>query len=107
MPASVEDLTFKRMPELGPPPDMITDDLPTNMYYLDDSFGPAAGLREICDDDLDEFDTDDMSAPGSDDPNVISRAGGETIKILDSKGLEIVEDYFLNIPAETNVRPSE
>jgi len=95
------------MPEVGSAPDMINDDLPTNRYYLDDSFGPAAGLREICDDDLDEFDTEDTTASDSNDPSIVSRVGGETIKILDIKGLETVDDYFLNIPAEANTRPSE
>lgn len=105
--ASVEDLTFKRMPEVGPAPDMINDDLPTNMYYLDGSFGPAAGLREIVDDDLDGFETGDVIDTDSDDPSLISKIGGETIKILDVKGLEAVDDYFLNIPPEKTSRPSE
>lgn len=86
---------------------MIDDDLPTNMYYLDDSFGPAAGLREIRDDDLEEFDSEDITTPEFDDPSVISKVGGETIKILDYKGLDVVDDYFLNIPIDTNSRPSE
>ena len=107
IPASIEDLTFKRMPEVGPAPDMINDDLPTNMYYLDGSFGPAAGLREIRDDDLDEFDTEDITAPESNDLSIISRVSGETIKILDAKGLEAVDDYFLNTPVDANSRPSE
>lgn len=100
--ASVEDLQFKKVPEIGPAPDMIYDDLPTNMYYLDDSFGPAGGLREITDDDLDDFDNDDVAADQSEemDPSVISRVGGETIKLLDPAGLEMVEDYFLTIPPD-------
>ncbi len=104
--ASVEDLTFKRMPEVGAAPDMISDDLPTNMYYLDDSFGTAAGLREICDDDLEDFDDEEIPAQSSGDSNVISRAGGETIKIFDPNGLDVVEDYFLTVPPEANNRSS-
>lgn len=104
--ASVDDLTFKRMPEIGPAPDMINDDLPTNMYYLDDSFGAAAGLREICDDDLEDFNDEEIPAQNSGDPNVISRVGGETIKIFDPNGLAVIEDYFLTIPPEANNRSS-
>jgi autophagy-related protein 2 len=74
--ASVEDLTFKRMPEVDLAPDMIDDDLPTNMYYLDGSFGPAAGLREICDEDLDESDTEDITALESNDPSIIEHSNG-------------------------------
>jgi autophagy-related protein 2 len=95
------------MPEIGSAADMINDDLPTNMYYLDESFGPAAGLREIRDDDLDEFDTEDIDVLDSNDPSIISRVGGETIKILDANGLDAVDDYFVNIPAETINRSSE
>ena len=102
----MEDLTFKRMPEVGPAPDMINDDLPTNMYYLDGSFGTAAGLREIVDDDLDEFETRDVIVTDPDRPSLISRIGGETIKILDVKGLETIDDYFLNIPPEETSRSS-
>ena len=56
LPASVEDLAFKVIPEIGPSGDLIQDDLPTNLDYLDESFGSAAGLRELRDEDLDEFD---------------------------------------------------
>ena len=59
-PASVEDLAFKKMPEVGPAPDMIFDDLPTNLDYLDESFGAAAGLRELVDEDLDQFSDDEI-----------------------------------------------
>ena len=103
----MDDLTFKRMPEIGPAPDMIYDDLPTNVYYLDDSFGAAAGLREIRDDDVDDFEKEEIAAQASDDPTIISRVGGETIKILDPHGLDIVEDYFLSIPPETTSHSSE
>lgn len=89
------------MPEIGPAPDMINDDLPTNVYYLDDSFGAAAGLREIRDDDLDDFENEKIASQASDDLTIVSRVGGETIKILDPQGLDIVEDYFLDIPPET------
>lgn len=80
---------------------MIYDDLPTNLDYLDESFGTAAGLREMVDEDLDEFDDKEIeNTTSSNDPNVVSNIGGETIKIFDTQGLQIVEDYFLTIPPE-------
>lgn len=94
------------MPEIGPAPDMINDDLPTNIYYLDDSFGAAAGLREIRDDDLEDFGDEEIPAQSSGDPNVVSRVGGETIKIFDPNGLGVIEDYFLTISPEANNRSS-
>jgi len=104
LPASVEDLAFKVTPEIGPSGDLIQDDLPTNLDYLDESFGSAAGLRELRDEDLDEFDDDDERGTRGtdDDPSTVSKIGGETIKIFESDGLEAVEGYFLSIPPDTS-----
>jgi autophagy-related protein 2 len=104
LPASVEDLAFKVIPEIGPSGDLIQDDLPTNLDYLDESFGSAAGLRELRDEDLDEFDDDDERGTQGidDDPSTVSKIGGETIKIFESDGLEAVEGYFLSIPPDTS-----
>ncbi|KAF7304826.1 GP-PDE domain-containing protein [Mycena kentingensis (nom. inval.)] len=98
---SVDDLAFKRVPEVGPPPDMINDDLPTNMDYLDDSFGAAAGLRELRDEDLDDFDVDDAPIDATNSPGLVSKVGGETIKMLRPEGLKIVEHHFNTLPPET------
>ncbi|KAG6814394.1 hypothetical protein H0H92_010980 [Tricholoma furcatifolium] len=101
--ASVDDTAFRRIPEVGPPPDMIYDDLPTNMDYLDESFGAAAGLRELRDDDLDEFEVDEPQPPDhtdivTDGTGVVSRVGGETIKLLHPEGIKVVENFFDTIP---------
>ncbi|KAJ7449880.1 hypothetical protein FB451DRAFT_1052586 [Mycena latifolia] len=103
--ASVDDLAFKRVPEVGPPPDMINDDLPTNMDYLDESFGAAAGLRELRDEDLDDFDVDDnldRTSTTSGAPGIVSKVGGETVKMLRPEGLHIVEHHFDNLPPDTS-----
>ncbi|CAA7271644.1 unnamed protein product [Cyclocybe aegerita] len=106
--SSVEDLRFTRPPEIGHAPDMIYDDLPTNPDYLDESFGAAAGLREILDEDLDDFDDQDIRYPtGVSDPSTISNIGGETVKVFDAQGLKVIEDYFLTIPPDTSTRPSD
>ena len=96
--ASIEELAFKRMPEVGPAPDMIIDDLPTNLEYLDVSFGAAAGLRELSDDDLEEFEVEE---PGSETPfaagnvtGVVSKVGGETVKMLRVDGIRVVDNFF-------------
>ncbi|KAJ7285766.1 hypothetical protein C8J57DRAFT_1168465 [Mycena rebaudengoi] len=106
--ASVDDLAFKRVPEVGPAPDMINDDLPTNMDYLDESFGAAAGVQELRDDDLDDFDIGDSagrdSVPvGRTQPRgIVSKVGGETIKMLRPDGLRITENYFDTLPPDTS-----
>lgn len=76
---------------------MINDDLPKNPDYLDESFGAAAGLREL---DDDEFDESDDHSPTTfdndldDDEGNTSTYGGETIRMLRPEGLQIVEHYF-------------
>jgi autophagy-related protein 2 len=102
------------VPEVGPPPDLISDDLPTNLDYLDASFGTAAGLRELRDDDLDEFDLDDKAdleripySIGGPQTGIISSVGGETIKILRPDGIRIVENYFDSLLPDTTSRAGE
>lgn len=93
------------MPDLGPAPDMIHDDLPTNLDYLDASFGAAAGLRELRDEDLFDFEQPEFgqdpaaAAPGIE--GIISNIGGETIRMLVSEGIQMVEGHFENIPQDT------
>lgn len=94
------------MPEVGPAPDMISDDLPTNLDYLDESFGAAAGLRELRDDDVDEFNTEDAfqrrtPTTSASNTGIISMVGGETIKILRPEGIRVEESHFNNLPPET------
>lgn len=96
------------MPEVGPPPDLISDDLPTNLDYLDASFGTAAGLRELRDEDLDEFDLDDTAdinrvsySLRGPQTGIVSSVGGETIKILRPEGIRIVENYFDHLLPDT------
>ncbi|KAG6866970.1 hypothetical protein C0991_003886 [Blastosporella zonata] len=102
--ASIDDLAFKKIPEVGPAPDMISDDLPTNMDYLDESFGAAAGLRELRDDDLDEFDNEESppeySGTTADGTGVVSRVGGETIKMIRPEGISLTENYFDSLPPQ-------
>jgi autophagy-related protein 2 len=97
------------MPEVGPAPDMINDDLPTNLEYLDESFGAAAGLRELSDD---EFDVEEAglnratSTAGNSVSGIVSRVGGETIKMLRSGGIRILHDFFDTLPLETASEPA-
>ena len=91
---------------------MINDDLPSNPDYLDVSFGAAAGLRELDDDDLDMDDSSQSQLMGSTKPpsypadtGVISSVGGETIKVLDPNGLHAVENFFNILPALLEASP--
>jgi autophagy-related protein 2 len=97
---------------VGAAPDMIYDDLPSNPDYLDVSFGAAAGLRELNDDDLDMDDPSQSKQLGGAnlpsypaDKGVISSVGGETIKLLDPNGLCAVENFFNTLPALVETSP--
>jgi autophagy-related protein 2 len=91
---------------------MIHDDLPSNPDYLDVSFGAAAGLRELDDDDLDMDGQSQSEQMGSTclpsysgDKGVISSVGGETIRLRDTNGLHIVENFFNTLPALVELSP--
>ncbi|OSX65316.1 hypothetical protein POSPLADRAFT_1134429 [Postia placenta MAD-698-R-SB12] len=100
---SLDEEAFRQLPEVGSAPDMIPDDLPSNLDYLDESFGAAAGLREL-DDEFDEFAVNDPASSSSaraDQPGVISSYGGETIKMLSPEGLRINYAHFLTITPDS------
>ena len=94
---SLDEEAFKKLPEVGAAPDMIIDDLPSNPDYLDESFGAAAGFREIADD---EFDEEDIPASNASAEGVLSNVGGETIRILSESGVKIIEHHFDNLPPD-------
>lgn len=100
MMASLDEQAFRRIPDVGNAADMINDDLPTNLDYLDESFGSAAGLRELRDDDLEDFDVqeDGRTTPLAGDTGVVSKVGGETIRII--KPIHPIEHYYDTIPPE-------
>ncbi|KZV69486.1 hypothetical protein PENSPDRAFT_481043 [Peniophora sp. CONT] len=102
---SVDEAAFRTAPEVGAAPDMIADDLPVNMDYLDESFGAAAGLRELTEDDMDEFDATYTPDIDANDPSIISRVGGETIRLLEPEGIDVVENHFNTLPAITEELP--
>ncbi len=107
--ASVDDLALRRLPEIGPAPDMINDDLPTNIDYLDESFSAAAGLRELRDEDLDDFNDDhdfelDLASSVTErsSTGITSRVRGETVKMMRQEGIQVVENFFESLPTDTS-----
>ena len=107
--ASVEDFAPHRLPEIGPVSDMINDDLPTNLDYLDESFSAAAGLRELYDEDLDDFkddndfEVDSTSSTAEHTPiGIVSRVRGETIKMMRQEGIQVIENFFDALPTDTS-----
>ncbi|KAH8117286.1 hypothetical protein DFH11DRAFT_1574221 [Phellopilus nigrolimitatus] len=90
---SLDEQAFLKQPVIGPLPDMISDDLPSNPEYLDASYGAAGGFRPLEDDDDNEFyhEESDLSTPSA--GTIVDRHGGETIKMLYSP-IDIIENYY-------------
>ncbi|KAG8820739.1 autophagy- protein 2 [Serendipita sp. 400] len=109
----LENNAYKQPPRVGPEPDMVEDDLPKNPDYLDASYGAAAGARPIEDEDLEDPESDDefggRRTPTPGDPSfigIISTYGKETIKMLTTDGLKIIEGYFDRLPPVEQVLSS-
>ena len=105
---TLDENAFRRLaPALSYDPDMVEDDLPTNPDYIDVSYGSAAGVRDLTDEDLDEFDDGGRLTPTQGNRGVVSVTGGETIKMLTQDGLNIIEGYYDNLPLNTDNLVSE
>jgi autophagy-related protein 2 len=101
MTSSLDENAFARPPEFTADADMIRDNLPLNTEYLEDSFGAAAGFRDLTEDDLEDFnDPDDPEAAYAQDANAPRGVAHETIRILDPLGVRPVEYYFDNMTPE-------
>lgn len=72
----------------------MDDDLPSNMDYLDDSFGRVPSKYQIEEDEEDDFSVYDTQSIAVGQDGVVSLIGGETIKLLQPEGLNIVEHHF-------------
>ena len=51
----MDEEAFSRLPSLGLDPDLIGDDLPTNLDYLDTSYAAGMGLIAADDDEVEFF----------------------------------------------------
>ncbi|KDN38407.1 hypothetical protein RSAG8_09501, partial [Rhizoctonia solani AG-8 WAC10335] len=112
-------------PELGPTLDIIKDDVPKNLDYLDDSFGATGRLIALSDEEPSSESTDEEEMSESildgasailspvHHPRAYETAShiiapeeeaqgyhGETITLLTNEGINIVEDYFENVEPE-------
>ena len=90
--------SYEQVPEVGPTPDFLDDDLPTNLEYLD--FGAAAGVREL----EDEYNSDDDSAcllapQLVENTSSTPQTTGETIKMF-QKPIKVEEYYFERLTPE-------
>jgi len=102
--ASVDDNAFRRLPAVGSAPDLVDDDLPTNMDYVGLSYGAAGGLMALSEDGESDEEGSYVvrQPPPSSTPGVVSEYGGETIRMLVPDGLHVIDDYFENLPPDVD-----
>jgi len=98
MPASIEEDAFNQVPDLISGADLIEDDLPTNLDYLDQ----ATRRTEVKADRYTGETLRTWQATGDDDHNINmhSEVNGDAIRILaedyDDGGAESEADYWDN-----------
>ena len=83
------------MPDITSGADLIGDDLPTNLDYLDQATRHAARSQRIdqsTGESLRLWQADDA------DPHFASEVSGETVRILHAQPFEMEEDYWENLP---------
>jgi autophagy-related protein 2 len=91
---SIDEDTFRRLPDPISGMDLIEDDLPTNLDYLD---AASRTKREAAGDGSEglrawQTEHDDL------DNNLASEINGETIKILVPGPISLQEDYWDTLP---------
>jgi autophagy-related protein 2 len=93
--ASIDEDAFNRIPELISGADLIEDDLPTNLDYLDH----ATRHSEVnADRATGETLRSWQTTEGDVDSRLNSEVNGETIKVLYHEPFEMEEDYWDTLP---------
>ena len=108
----MDENAFRQPPAIGAEPDMIEDDLPSNLDFIDASYGSAAGARPLTPDDLEDYDEDGdgrltPTLKGGETDKIVSNMGGETIRMLTKEGIHIIEGYYDELPPESTTSSSK
>ena len=96
--ASVDDDAFNQIPDLISGADLIEDDLPTNLDYLDqtarhtDNSAVKSGGETL---------RSWQTTEGDQNSRLNSEVNGETVKVLYHEPFELDEDYWDTLPPAT------
>ncbi len=97
------------------PGDLINDEVPSNLDYLDEAFGTSGGVTALSDEEDFGALSDEgpygssPSTPVDEPPETPPTANlrQETIDLLHPEGVNIIEDFYENItPMEDGLGPS-
>ncbi|BEJ01025.1 hypothetical protein CcaverHIS631_0508820 [Cutaneotrichosporon cavernicola] len=94
--ASVDLNAFGQAPDVIAGADMIDDDLPTNLDYLDHAAGAKAAVDRHTGESLRSWETPDEA------PHIQNDLGGGTIKILMQEPFDEEPDYWNSLPVLKN-----
>ena len=95
---SVDEDAFNRLPDVISGADLIDDDLPTNLDYIDEAI--KTSVKSSRKDPLNGEGLRSWYA-GDTDAKLASEASGETIKILYNEPFELEEGYWASLPVVT------
>ena len=90
-PGSVDEDTFRCMPEMIAGADLIDDDLPTNLDFLDQasrSTTQSIGAKRTTRESLRSWQADDV------DDKLATEINGDTIRILMKESFQMAENYW-------------
>ncbi|KAG8933304.1 autophagy- protein 2 [Tulasnella sp. 417] len=111
--ASIDENAFASAPEVDIGGDLIQDDLPTNLDFLDTAYGTSGGVTVYSDDEFEDLSPIDESAqvtsastPSTPESKSLSTFKGESVRILGAGPINIIEDFYDTvIPLEDETGP--
>jgi autophagy-related protein 2 len=100
--SSVDEEAFKRIPDIVSGADMIEDDLPTNLDYLDAATRHSAAALTMDRSTGETLRTWQTEGDRGDLDRFAGEVNGETIKILYNLPFDVEENYWHTLPVIRN-----
>ncbi|GAA5949417.1 hypothetical protein JCM21900_004056 [Sporobolomyces salmonicolor] len=86
--ASIDPAAFDRAPSVHDLPEILTDDVPTNLDYLAEALAQQGSTQPV------SRRAESSTSYSEGQEEVVSDVDGETIKMLHPKGLQIVDEWL-------------
>ncbi|GAA5909588.1 hypothetical protein JCM6882_003464 [Rhodosporidiobolus microsporus] len=92
--ASVDPAAFERAPALHDMPEILDDDVPTNLDYLADALNQTSMRPKKHRQGASSISSSFSGSDGQAQGELISDVDGETIRMLSPRGIEIVDEWL-------------
>ncbi|GAA5939457.1 hypothetical protein JCM1841_000108 [Sporobolomyces salmonicolor] len=86
--ASIDPAAFDRAPSVHDLPEILTDDVPTNLDYLAEALAQQGSTQPV------SRRAESSTSYSEGQEEIVSDVDGETIKMLHPKGLQIVDEWL-------------